>query len=157
VAKGGYVLTNRHVIEGGGKTLMIVTAGGERFPAELVATGGGTDLALLKAAISREHAFLLLANSDAIRTGEQVYAIGSPEGLPQVAAEESSATSNATSGAIVVFKRRCPFTRTTAAGRCWIIAGKWSGFAQPGWERRAGSGRARSGLTLRSRRTRRGR
>jgi S1-C subfamily serine protease len=87
VAKGGYVLTNRHVIEGGGKTLMIVTAGGERFPAELVATGGGTDLALLKAAISREHAFLLLANSDAIRTGEQVYAIGSPEGLPQVAAE----------------------------------------------------------------------
>jgi tetratricopeptide (TPR) repeat protein len=86
VAKGGYVLTNLHLVEGA-PSVLVLTPHGERLPAQIVATGSGTDLALLKVAIAREHAFLPLANSNEVKTGEQVYAIGSQPGLPQSVAE----------------------------------------------------------------------
>ncbi|WP_113918789.1 S1C family serine protease [Levilinea saccharolytica] len=74
----GYVLTNHHVVENT-EQLSIVLADGEERAARLVGSDVFSDLAVLKAE-GEMPAVAVLGNSDGLRPGETVIAIGSPLG-----------------------------------------------------------------------------
>jgi len=80
-AKEGLVLTNNHVIHRADEITVSLTDG-RSFQAELVGSDPATDVALIK--IPAEHLSALpLADSDQLRVGDFVVAIGNPFGLGQ--------------------------------------------------------------------------
>ena len=78
ISPEGYVLTNNHVVEGA-SSLEIILSDGSRHAAELVGTDIYADLAVLKTG-QTPPAVAVLGNSDVIKPGETVIAIGSPLG-----------------------------------------------------------------------------
>jgi len=76
VSADGYVVTNTHVIRGAEEVR--VRMGDESYDAELKGSDAATDLALLKIDVGRELPYLLLGDSEEIRAGDWVMAIGSP-------------------------------------------------------------------------------
>ena len=80
-AKKGLVLTNRHVIQRADQITVSLTDG-RSFQAELVGSDPATDVALIKIP-AEELTALILANSDQLRVGDFVVAIGNPFGLGQ--------------------------------------------------------------------------
>ncbi|MGM7723982.1 S1C family serine protease [Metabacillus sp. Hm71] len=74
-----YVITNNHVIEGA-QSIEVTLFNGEKVAAELVGADALTDIAVLK--IDAEHVTVVaeLGDSSALRTGENVIAIGNPLG-----------------------------------------------------------------------------
>lgn len=80
-ARRGYVLTNNHVIENA--TDIAVTLKDRRqFKAKLIGRDPETDIALLQMD-ARDLTALVLGNSDRLRVGDYVLAIGNPFGLGQ--------------------------------------------------------------------------
>jgi serine protease Do/serine protease DegQ len=80
-AKAGYVMTNHHVIKEA-REVMVTLKDNRRFPAKLVGTDAGTDIALLK--IEAEGLSQAgFGDSDALRVGDFVVAIGNPFGIGQ--------------------------------------------------------------------------
>lgn len=74
----GYIVTNQHVIEGGTK-IMVSLPNGKKAEAKVIGQDAKTDLAVLKV----EEKGLTTAkfgNSDSIRVGDSVIAIGNPLG-----------------------------------------------------------------------------
>lgn len=78
VSPDGYILTNNHVIEDT-LQLAIILADGTQLPANLVGADPFSDLAVLKTDESVPEV-AQLGNSDALKPGETVIAIGSPLG-----------------------------------------------------------------------------
>ncbi len=78
ITSEGYVITNNHVIEGAESVNVILLSEEER-PAQVVGTDRFSDLAVLKIE-GAVPAVVTLGNSDALRPGETVIAIGSPLG-----------------------------------------------------------------------------
>jgi Do/DeqQ family serine protease len=79
ISQDGYIVTNNHVIEDGNK--YDVTLNDRReFEAKLIATDPSTDLALLKIE-GEKLPFLVFGNSDSVRVGEWVLAVGNPFNL----------------------------------------------------------------------------
>lgn len=79
IAPDGYILTNNHVVEDASRVEVGLTDG-ETFGAEVVGTDPGTDLAVVRAATNGLPA-AELGNSDALRVGQLVIAIGNPFGF----------------------------------------------------------------------------
>jgi S1-C subfamily serine protease len=79
VTPDGYALTNSHVIDDRPK-LTAETADGDRLRAELVGDDPATDLAVIRIA-SNGLPYAQLGDSDALRVGQLVIAMGSPLGL----------------------------------------------------------------------------
>ncbi len=77
----GYIITNQHVIEGADK-ITVVIPGKSSYEAELVGLDAMTDLALLKID-ANDLVALTIGDSDELRVGEQVLAIGNPFGYFQ--------------------------------------------------------------------------
>jgi len=77
ISGDGYIVTNNHVIENA-STIRIVLGDNRSFPATLVGTDPATDIALLKIDAPEGLPYLELGDSDALRLGEWVIAIGSP-------------------------------------------------------------------------------
>jgi putative serine protease PepD len=79
----GDILTNAHVVAGANQ-LQVTFKDGRTLPATLVNSNTSADLAVVRvsAAASSLHP-LTLGNSDTVRVGDQVYAIGAPFGLPE--------------------------------------------------------------------------
>jgi len=80
-AKGGYVLTNHHVIREA-REIAVILRDNRRFPAKLVGSDAGTDIALLKIE-AQGLAEARFGDSDALRVGDFVVAIGNPFGIGQ--------------------------------------------------------------------------
>jgi serine protease Do len=77
----GLVITNHHVVAGGRRSVTVALHDGRTFDAKMVKSSGSLDLALLR--LSGEDTNLPAApigDSDALRVGELVYAIGHPWG-----------------------------------------------------------------------------
>lgn len=74
--ENGYLLTNRHVVEGA-ETIDIKLPDGREFPAKLCGADLPSDLAVLKVE-ARGLPTAKLGNSDALRVGEFALAIGAP-------------------------------------------------------------------------------
>ncbi len=77
ITPDGYILTNRHVIEGA-EHVVVTTSDDDEYEAKIVGTDPYLDLALLKVDADRELPALALGDSDALRVGEWVIAIGNP-------------------------------------------------------------------------------
>ncbi len=75
----GYIATNNHVIEGA-STIEVVLNDKRSFAAELVGRDPSTDLALLKIEAT-DLSFLRFGNSDNVKVGEWVMAVGNPFNL----------------------------------------------------------------------------
>jgi 2-alkenal reductase len=78
ISDKGYILTNQHVIDGA-DTIQIVLANGAQMAATLVGSDQFSDIALLKVDGTLPAA-AEFGNSDALKPGETVIAIGSPLG-----------------------------------------------------------------------------
>jgi len=77
----GYILTNHHVIEGADE-ITVTLRDQRQFTAETVGSDPEVDLALIRID-ARELAALPVADSDSVRVGDFVVAIGNPFGLGQ--------------------------------------------------------------------------
>jgi 2-alkenal reductase len=78
ISKSGYVLTNQHVVDGA-QQLVVILNDGTELPAEVINTDIFADLAVLKTNADLPVA-AVLGNSDNLKPGESVIAIGSPLG-----------------------------------------------------------------------------
>lgn len=78
--KEAFILTNNHVIEGAGQ-IDISLYNGKVVEAELIGTDPLTDIAVLKMKGNYDIEPLKIGDSDALRAGDQVIAIGNPLGL----------------------------------------------------------------------------
>jgi serine protease Do len=74
-----YIVTNNHVVDGASK-LEVVLYDGTKVEAKLVGTDPMTDLAVLKITSDKVKATAEFGNSDQVKVGESVLAIGSPLG-----------------------------------------------------------------------------
>ena len=85
IDKSGHVVTNFHVIEGAEK-LSVSFSDRDSVRAHVVGSDPSTDLAVLKVDVdSRALMPLRLGNSDSVRVGDSVVAIGNPSGLERSA------------------------------------------------------------------------
>jgi serine protease Do len=80
IDKKGYILTNYHVIDKADK-LKITTTDGNFFDGFVVGTDKVTDLAIVRIESKEAFSFAELGNSENLRIGQIVIAIGNPFGL----------------------------------------------------------------------------
>src|SRR5436309_15983336 len=78
----GLIVTNAHVIEGAA-AVQVRLADGQRFPAKVVGRDNRVDLALLRIDGAQRLTVLPLGDSNRLRVGEFVLALGNPFGLEQ--------------------------------------------------------------------------
>lgn len=97
LSKDGYVLTNNHVIASVDRVTVTLNDG-RRFPAKLVGRDSYSDIAVLKIDAPSNLLPITLGDSDKLRPGEWVIAIGSPLGFDHTV----------TQGIISALSRRIP-------------------------------------------------
>lgn len=78
VSKDGYIITNNHVVDGT-QGLSVVFQNGDKAPAKLIGADQFADVAVIKVNVAVP-AVAELGNSDTLKAGESVIAIGSPLG-----------------------------------------------------------------------------
>ena len=76
----GYVVTNNHVIDDA-SGIKVTLTGGQQYDAEVIGTDPQTDLALLKIDAKISLPAVEWGDSDAVRAGDWVLAVGNPFGL----------------------------------------------------------------------------
>lgn len=76
VVRNGYVLTNAHVVRT--RPIRLYTQAGDEVSARLIGTDSTTDVALLRLTVPSQIPSLTLGNSDQVRSGDAVIAIGMP-------------------------------------------------------------------------------
>ena len=74
----GYIITNRHVIDGA-SSIWVVDYNGRSYPVQILGFGVDVDLAILK--INSSETFDYLQFEDQISVGQHVIAVGNPLGL----------------------------------------------------------------------------
>jgi serine protease Do len=80
VDPSGLIITNRHVVKDAYE-IDVTLSDGTTFKGQLLGAGSGTDLAILKIDAGRPLPALEIGNSDDVKVGEKVLAIGNPLGL----------------------------------------------------------------------------
>jgi serine protease Do len=80
ISADGYIATNNHVIEDV-DTIEVNFLTGEKMSAEIVGRDPSTDVALIQVKPEKDLPFLPLGNSDTVRPGDWVLAVGNPFGL----------------------------------------------------------------------------
>ena len=81
-AEKGYIVTNNHVIDNADKITVELNDGRE-YQAKLIGKDPQSDIALLKIDDAKKLTAIKLADSDKIRVGDYVVAIGNPFGIGQ--------------------------------------------------------------------------
>ena len=76
----GYVITNNHVVDGA-DSVQVKLSDEREYDARVVGTDERTDIALLKIEDPASLPYVTLGNSDSLRVGEEVMAVGNPFGL----------------------------------------------------------------------------
>ncbi|HZH44896.1 MAG TPA: Do family serine endopeptidase [Lysobacter sp.] len=80
-AQRGYVITNHHVIENANE-VSVTLADGRTFPAEFIGSDPDTDVAVMRIP-AKDLTALALADSEKLRVGDFVVAVGNPFGIGQ--------------------------------------------------------------------------
>ncbi|MFD3162721.1 S1C family serine protease [Herpetosiphon sp. NSE202] len=78
INEDGYIITNNHVVEGQNR-LQVIYSDGTSHNAELIGTDAFSDIAVIRV-LDAVPATISLGNSDELKPGETVVAIGSPLG-----------------------------------------------------------------------------
>ncbi len=98
ISEDGFIVTNNHVIAGSDE-ILIEFFSGEELPATVVGTDPNTDIALLKVESDTPLPFVTFGDSDIMRVGDWVMAVGNPLGQGfSVSAGIVSARNRALSG-----------------------------------------------------------
>nr|WP_245990378.1 Do family serine endopeptidase [Tabrizicola piscis] len=79
ISEDGFIVTNNHVIEGADE-ITIEFFSGKKLPAKLIGTDPKTDIAVLKVEAGEPLPFVTFGNSDLMRVGDWVMAMGNPLG-----------------------------------------------------------------------------
>jgi serine protease Do len=82
VEPDGLILTNSHVVKGADE-IKVKTSGEKTYPAKIIGTDAKTDIALIKIEPDEKLPVVSLGDSDKLRVGDWVIAIGNPFGLEQ--------------------------------------------------------------------------
>jgi Do/DeqQ family serine protease len=110
ISPDGYIITNNHVIEGA-QSIEITTNHNKTYKAELIGSDSSTDIALLKIASQEALSYSTFGDSNMVKVGEWVLAVGNPFNLTStVTAGIISAKSRDLSG-----KNTQSFLQTDAA------------------------------------------
>ncbi len=80
ISADGYIITNNHVIENASE-LEVTLNNNKTFEAELIGTDPSTDIALIKIDTDEELPYIPFGNSDQVKIGEWVLAVGNPFNL----------------------------------------------------------------------------
>jgi len=80
VDKAGHIVTNNHVIEDADE-IKVILSDEEEYDAEIVGRDPNTDIALIKIKSGEDLPVVQLGDSDALKVGQWVVAIGNPFGL----------------------------------------------------------------------------
>jgi len=80
ISEDGYILSNNHVVEGA-KEVSVTLSNQKEYPAEVVGLDPKTDLAVLKINAPKDLPKAALGNSENLKVGDWVVAIGNPFGL----------------------------------------------------------------------------
>jgi len=80
ISPDGYIITNNHVIDGA-QSIEITTNDNKTYDAELVGTDPNTDIALLKIEANEPLKYTTFGDSNSVRIGEWVLAVGNPFNL----------------------------------------------------------------------------
>ncbi len=80
ISKDGYILTNNHVVEKATE-IRVRLLNKEQFEAKVIGRDPKTDIALIKIKANHNLSAATLGDSDALRVGDWVIAIGNPFGL----------------------------------------------------------------------------
>lgn len=82
ISKNGYIITNHHVVQGmrgrQADEIRVQLSDGSEYNAELIGSDEKTDVAILKIEAKGALPALTLADSDKLRVGDVVFAIGNP-------------------------------------------------------------------------------
>ncbi len=81
VSEDGYILTNEHVLEKAEKVEVTIPGHKPRFPATVIGTDKQTDIGVLQISPDVSLPVAEIGDSDALRVGQWVLAIGNPYGL----------------------------------------------------------------------------
>ncbi len=82
VSPQGHIITNNHVVEGADDIIVTIGSNSKEYKAKKVGTDPGTDIAVLKIDAENLPA-ITFADSDRMRPGDIVIAVGNPFGLTQ--------------------------------------------------------------------------
>jgi len=82
IDKDGYIVTNNHVIDNADK-IVVILSDEKEFEAQIVGRDKNTDLALIKIELNHNLPVLRFGDSDTLKVGQWVVAIGNPFGLEQ--------------------------------------------------------------------------
>lgn len=82
ISADGYIVTNNHVVEDA-ESIRISFNDRETYEAEIIGTDPATDVALIKIDPDQDLPFLEFGDSDGLRVGERVMAVGNPFGVGQ--------------------------------------------------------------------------
>ena len=77
VSSDGYILTNNHVVEGA-TDVRVYFPDRRYFPAEIIGSDPFTDVAVIKVNVDEELPSMAMGDSDDIKVGEWILAIGNP-------------------------------------------------------------------------------
>ncbi len=80
ISADGFIVTNNHVVEGVDE-IHVHFVNGDEFEAEVIGRDPKTDVALIRVKVDKPLTSLPLGDSDAIRPGDWVLAVGNPFGL----------------------------------------------------------------------------
>ena len=126
----GLIITNNHVIEdASGDEVMVITADKRKVPATIAARNPSKDLAVLKPKGSVGEGVELAAEPDgALRSGDQVFAIGSPFGLQgTVTVGVVSAVSRQGDGGMRMIQTDAPINPGNSGGGLFDLRGRLVG------------------------------
>jgi serine protease Do len=80
ISEDGYIVTNNHVIKDASE-IEITLNNKKTYPAKLIGTDSKMDIALLKITADEKLPYTVFANSDNVKVGEWVLAVGNPYNL----------------------------------------------------------------------------
>ena len=80
ISADGYIVTNNHVIDGA-NDIEIILNDKKVYKAKVIGVDKNDDIALLKISADNELPFITFANSDNVKVGEWVLAVGNPYNL----------------------------------------------------------------------------
>ena len=138
ITSDGYILTNYHVIEDAykaGISVNVIVYDGTRYKAEIVGVEPDNDVAVLKIEASGLNA-VTLGNSDALRVGDAVYAVGNPLGeldfsmtSGHVSAKDRRIVTDRSGGAIAMFQFDAAINSGNSGGPVYNARGEVVGIA----------------------------